>query len=149
MLAALFDFMVACVVLAVMMTIYRVAPTREIGFVIPVLIIEILFTTGLALFLSAVQVRFRDIGIAMPLIMQLMMFATPVVYPLAQVPERFRWLFLLNPMAGIIESFRRVVVLGWGPDLHLLLLAAVMSVISLFLGYLFFKYREATMADII
>jgi lipopolysaccharide transport system permease protein len=148
-LAALFDFLIAGVVLAVMMGMYQVAPTREIVYVIPVLMIELLFSTGLALFLSAVQVRFRDIGIAMPLIMQLMMFGTPVVYPLAQVPERFRWLYLWNPMAGIVESFRRVVVLGLGPDLHLLLLAAVLSVATLLFGYIFFKYREATMADII
>ncbi|MGC2657056.1 MAG: ABC transporter permease [Bryobacteraceae bacterium] len=148
-LAALFDFLVACTVLAVMMAIYRIAPTREILYVIPILIVELFFSTGLALFLSAAQVRLRDIGIAMPLIMQLMMFGTPVVYPLAQVPLRFRVYFLWNPMCGVVENFRRVVVLGWGVNLPLLVLSAVLSIVTLVLGYIFFKYKEATMADVI
>lgn len=147
--AALFDFLISCGVLALMMIFYRVTPTREIFYAIPILAIELLFATGLALFLSAAQVRFRDIGIAMPLIMQLMMFGTPVVYPLAQVPVRFRWFYLWNPMAGVVENFRRVVVLGLGADLHLLLLSAILSVATLLFGYVYFKKREATMADII
>ncbi|HEX4228232.1 MAG TPA: ABC transporter permease [Bryobacteraceae bacterium] len=148
-LAALFDFIISCLVLAAMMIFYHVAPRQEILFAIPILLVELIFATGLALFLSAAQVRFRDIGIAMPLIMQLMMFGTPVVYPLAQVPERFRWFYLWNPMAGIVENFRRVVVLGLHPDLHLLVLSASLSVATLLFGYIFFKHREATMADII
>lgn len=148
-LVALFDFLISLVVLAAMMVFYHVAPTLEIVYAIPILVVELLFATGLAFFLSAAQVRFRDIGIAMPLIMQLMMFGTPVVYPLAQVPARFRWFYLWNPMAGVVENFRRVVVLGLGVDLHLLMLSAVLSITTLLFGYVFFKHREATMADII
>jgi lipopolysaccharide transport system permease protein len=148
-LAALFDFLVSCLVLATMMAIYHVSLTREMLFAFPILLVGTLFATGLAFFLSAVQVRFRDIGIAMPLIMQLWMFGSPVVYPLAEVPVRYRWFYLWNPMVGVVENFRRVVVLGLGADLRLLSLSAVLSVIVLVFGYIFFKHREATMADII
>jgi lipopolysaccharide transport system permease protein len=107
------------------------------------------FVTAVSLIFSATQVRFRDIGMAMPLLMQLWMFASPVVYPLDQVPARFRGLYDLNPMVGIIESFRRVSVLGTAPDMHLLGMAALVSLVLLPLAYAYFKKVEATVADVI
>ena len=64
----------------------------------------------MSLVLSAIQVRYRDIGVGLPLVLQVWMFATPVIYPLSVVPMKWRSVYLLNPMVGIIESFRRVVL---------------------------------------
>jgi lipopolysaccharide transport system permease protein len=101
------------------------------------------------LFLSALQVWFRDIGVAMPLLLQLWMFSTPVVYPLSAVPQRFRGLYALNPLVGVIENFRRVVLQGVEPDFHSLAISAIAAAILLPLTYLYFKRVEATMADVI
>ena len=66
---------------------------------------------GLGLLLSAAQVRFRDVGLAMPVLVQVWLFATPVLYPLsaarASLPEPLYWAYRLNPMAGIVDTFRR------------------------------------------
>jgi lipopolysaccharide transport system permease protein len=94
-------------------------------------------------------VRFRDIGIAMPLLLQLWMFGSPVVYSFAQVPERFRALYVLNPMVGIVENFRRVSIQGIGIDVPTLCISALATLIILPAAYLYFKHREATIADII
>ncbi len=147
--AALFDFLIACTILAVMMIIYRVTPTVTIFFAFPILLTAIMLASGLALILSSFQVRFRDIGIAMPLLLQLWMFGSPVVYQLNMVPQRYRAVYVLNPMVGIVENFRRVVVQGVGPDMHTLLLSVTFAVILLPCAYLVFRHREATMADII
>jgi lipopolysaccharide transport system permease protein len=85
----------------------------------------------------------------MPLLMQLWVFATPVVYPLSAVPARFRGFYVLNPMVGVVENFRRVVLQQQPPDIVSLREAAVISLILLPLSYLFFKHQEASMADII
>ncbi|HEU5131352.1 MAG TPA: hypothetical protein VFT26_04580, partial [Pyrinomonadaceae bacterium] len=90
-----------------------------------------------------------DIGVAMPLLLQLWMFATPVVYPLSAVPQRFRSLYVLNPLAGAIENFRRVVLQGVEPDFHSLAISAIIAAILLPSAYLYFKRVEATMADVI
>jgi homopolymeric O-antigen transport system permease protein len=148
-LASFFDFLIACVILAAMMVWYQVRLTWEVLYAVPILLVATLFATGLALLFSAVQVRFRDIGIAMPLILQLWMFGTPVVYSYSVVPHHFRSVYLLNPLVGIVENFRRVVVLGIGPDLPLLLISTCAAIAILPVAYLFFKHREATMADII
>ena len=99
--------------------------------------------------LSAVQVRFRDVGVAVPVALQVWMFASPVLYPLAAVPVRLRPLYELNPMAGIIESLRSVVLHGTGPDIGVLSLSAIISIVLLLLSYGYFKRVESTMADVV
>jgi lipopolysaccharide transport system permease protein len=149
-LVAYVDFLVAAGIMAIMMIWFHVGITVMALYLIPILIIEFALTSGFALFLSAVQVQFRDIGIAMPLILQIWMFASPVVYSLANVPHRFRaWYIALNPVIGIVENFRRVLIQGIGIDLPTLALSAVYGTLILVIAYLYFKYREATMADII
>jgi lipopolysaccharide transport system permease protein len=147
--AALFDFMIASVILCIMMVWHHVHLTIAIFYAIPIMAIEVILASGIALLLSAMQVKYRDIGIAMPLLLQLWMFASPVIYPYDQVPVRFRWFYDLNPMAGIIENFRRVVIQGLGADLSLLASSVIVAVVLLPVAYLYFKHREATMADII
>ena len=128
---------------------YQVRVVPELLYVFPIFAVACVFAIGMALFFSAAQVRFRDIGIAMPLILQLWMFASPVVYPYSQVPPWLRSLYVLNPIVGVVENFRRVVILGLGPDMHTLSISAACSFSALLIGYVFFKKREATMADII
>jgi lipopolysaccharide transport system permease protein len=148
-LAALFDFAMASIVLVVLLAVYKVSIGAGIVLVLPVMAIAVLFSLAMALFLSAFQVRFRDVGIAMALIMQLWMYATPVVYPLSVVPQRFQWLYSLNPMAGVVENFRQVVLQHGHVDVAVLLPGLVVSCLLLPTAYLYFKTAETTMADVI
>ncbi len=148
-IAALFDFIIASTVLAALMIHYKVSLTANVIYAIPIIFVLTLFVSGVSLLLSAMQVRFRDIGVAIPLLLQVWMFATPIVYPLSAVPERFRTLYLLNPMVGIIENFRRVILHGSAPDFSSLGLGGLISVVLLAVSYIYFKRVEATMADII
>ncbi len=148
-LAAIFDFLTASLVLAAMMLYYGIVPSLYIFWAIPILGLGVCVLTALSLLLSALQVWIRDIGIAMPLVLQLWMFATPVVYPLSAVPQWLRGYYILNPMTGVIENFRRVVLQNTAPDMPSLLASAVFSALLLPVAYLYFKQREATMADVI
>src|ERR1043166_1293382 len=84
-IASLFDFVVASVVLAGLMMYYRVPLTVHVFWIVPIILILTCFALAMSLFLSATQVRFRDIGVAIPLLLQLWLFATPVIYPLSSV----------------------------------------------------------------
>ena len=147
--AALFDFAVATTFLIALFFYYGVGLTSYVLYAIPILILLAALATAFSLLLSAMQVWFRDIGVAMPLLLQLWMFSTPVVYPLSAVPQRFRGLYVLNPLVGVIENFRRVVLQGVEPDFHSLAISAIVAAILLPLTYLYFKRVEATMADVI
>ena len=148
-IAALFDFAVASTLLAGLMIYYQVPVTANVLYALPIVLILTCFVTAMSLGFSALQVRFRDVGVAMPLLLQLWMFASPVVYPLSVVPERFRGLYSLNPMVGVVENFRQVVLYGAAPDLHTLGLSALVSVVLLPASYIYFKHVEATVADVI
>jgi lipopolysaccharide transport system permease protein len=151
--AALADMCIASLVLIGLMTWFGVPlrPTALWGVLAIVLLTG--FLIGLGLLLSAVQVRFRDVGLAMPVLVQVWLFATPVLYPLSAVrsalPEPVYWLYRLNPMAGIVDTFRRGVVLHQPPDLGALAVSAAVVSILLPVAYVYFKQVELTMADMI
>jgi lipopolysaccharide transport system permease protein len=147
--AGLFDLCVGAVVLAGLLVYHGHALTWRALYALPVLLVLTALVTAAAFLLSAIQVWFRDVGIAIPLILYLWMFSTPVAYPLSAVPKAYQPWFLLNPMTGIVESFRGAVIHGAPLEWHILAVPLVTAVVLLPLAYAFFKSAEATMADVI
>jgi len=148
-LAALFDFVVQLLVLTGILLYYHVQLTARILYVIPIIFCVALFSAGIALLLSAWQVHFRDVGVAMPLILQVWMLASPVVYPLRSVPAGWRQIYLLNPLAGLVENFRRAVIPGLALDWGLFAVSALLSGGAFLLCYAVFKHLDSTLADVI
>ena len=147
--AAVFDFAIGFVVLVGLMAWYGVALTVHAWMLLPVVALLALWTLAVSLILSAVQVRFRDVGVALPVLVQALMFASPIIYPLSVVPASWRSWYLLNPIAGIVGSFRDVLLHHTWPDPMPLRSAVIVTAVVLPLAYLFFKRAEATMADLI
>ncbi len=145
--AAVFDLLVASLLLVGLMLAYRVTPSPLAVLALPLVAMMSVLAFALGVALAAIQVRYRDVGLAVPLLLQIWMFLSPVVYPYSQVPVRYRWVYQLNPMAGLIEGFRRVTVLGQAPDWHLLLVSTIICGALLPVCYLYFKYVDATIAD--
>jgi lipopolysaccharide transport system permease protein len=105
---------------------------------------------GLSLALAALNVYYRDFRYALPLGIQLWMFASPVVYPITKIPSKWQTLYaFLNPAAGPLEGFRRVLGLGTLPPTELLLASLGGGVLWLWLGYRLFKAMEPNFADVI
>lgn len=109
------------------------------------LVIEFVFTFGLALGLSALTVHLRDIQHIVMNLLTLWFFASPIIYPMVQVPERFREIALRwNPMAYLITSYHKVFICGVAPSGLLLLIMFCVSLLVLWLGYLVFeKFRDS------
>jgi len=116
---------------------------------LPVLI---LLTTALAagfgMWMAALNVKYRDIRYALPFIIQLWMFVTPIIYPSSFLPERWRWVFMFNPLTGLIEGYRSAI---FGKSFDLIGLAFSTAVILLILIYSLIKFRqlERSFADIV
>lgn len=105
-LAKLIDFCISFLLLIGLMVIYGVVPSWKVVFVPLLLLLQIMFTTGISLVLSACNLLYRDVQYLVNLLLMLWMYLTPIVYPFSLVPERYQWLYLLNPMVGIIEGYR-------------------------------------------
>ncbi len=148
-MASFVDFLIAAVIFIGMIIFYRVSVSLSWVWVPALLLIQTLLTLGIVLLASALNVFYRDIRFVVPLGMQLWMYLTPIIYPLSQVPERFRSLYMLNPMAGLIDSYRRIVLQAQWPDPTYLLTASIASVVLFALAYVYFKRAEAVFADLI
>ena len=151
--AALVDLGVASIALAALMIWYGIPLAATALWAVPAILLMAAFLTAAGLILSATQVRYRDIGIAMPMLLQIWMFASPVVYPLSLardvMPGWLYQLYLLNPMAGVVDAFRSAIVLHQTPELQALAWGALVTAVLLPAGYVYFKYSERTMADAI
>ena len=144
---ALVDLGVASLVLVALFAYYDIALTTTALWAVPALTVLAVWATAVTLILAAINVYFRDVSVAMPLLLQFWMFASPVIYPLSAVPERWRPVYLLNPMAGIVDTFRRAVLEATPPDAAAFTSAALVSAGLLPLAYVWFKHTDATMAD--
>jgi len=146
-IAAFVDFSVASTVFLLLMVFYRV-PLHLTLLWVPLLVAtQIALILGVVLFASTLIVWYRDIRFVVPLAVQLWMYASPIIYPVSLVPERWRALYMLNPMAGLIESYRRTILHGQPPQALYLGWAALVAVALLLLGYRYFKRSEARFAD--
>jgi len=118
----------------------------ELTLLLPVVIlVQVVFIIGVGMVLSTVNVFYRDTQIIMEVIMLAWFFLTPIVYPIEAVPETAtilgltvdlrRLLFILNPMASIIASYRDVLYWGRTIGADFFLRTTVTSFAILLVGY--------------
>ena len=143
------DFFFASFVFIGLMIWYRMPVHFSLIYVPLLLIIQTLLALGMALLGASVSVFIRDISFALPLVLQIWMYITPVIYPMSLVPDRWRKIYALNPMVGIVDSYRRVVLFGEAPDLKYLGLATLLTTILCFLAFRYFKKLEKIMSDVL
>jgi lipopolysaccharide transport system permease protein len=149
-LAGLVDFAIAFVILIGLMIYYRVTPAWGALWALPLFILLAIVTAlGVALWLSAINVKYRDVNYALPFITQFWLFITPVAYSAKVISDKWQIAYSLNPMAGVVNGFRWALLgAGNGPDAALWVSAAI-SVILLFSGLVYFRNMERTFADTI
>ncbi|MBN1657062.1 MAG: ABC transporter permease [Anaerolineae bacterium] len=147
--AAFVDLIASGVVLAGMLLFYRVWPGALLVWIVPLLILQIVLTIGVTLLGAMIIVFFRDMRFVIPLATQVWMYASPILYPADMIPDHLWFYYYLNPMAGIVDGYRRVLVLGEPPQSMAILLGTFVSIVTLALGYALFKRAEPVFADLI
>ncbi|HYD09996.1 MAG TPA: ABC transporter permease [Acidimicrobiales bacterium] len=117
----------------------------------PLLVVPLfLLGASVSILFAGLNVHYRDFRHALPFLMQLWLFASPVAYPITVVPGEWRWVYAtLNPAAGILDSFRRVLALGELPDPGLLALSCAGTVVVALVAYRVFKGLEPAFADVV
>lgn len=149
MLARLMDFGVSVGLLLILILFYQVSLVPASLLFLPlILVIQLTLILGLGLASAAGNVFFRDVQSLLALTLQVWFYASPIIYPVTMVPEYLRPYYYLNPMAGVIEAYRDVLLNGQVPGTYLIPAAAVSLVIFL-IGYWFFKRVEFQFADIV
>ena len=148
-LSGVIDFVLAFAVLLGLMLAYGYAPTLNVIWLPLFLLLALVTALGVGLWLSALNVEFRDVRYVVPFVVQLWMLASPVIYSSETLSGWRRTLYGLNPMAGVIESFRWALLgAGPGPD-GMTALSALVALALLVSGAFYFRRMERNFADIV
>lgn len=112
------NFLLALLVLFAMLFVFRIGLTRYALLLPLVIATQLIFIIGLAFLLSTLNVFYRDTPMIMDVLLFAWFFLTPVFYPLEALPSSYsflgltvdvqRWVYILNPMASIIASYRLI-----------------------------------------
>ncbi len=152
-LANLVNFLLALLVLFVVMAVFRSRLSPWIWLLPLVVVIQTCFILGIALILSTVNVFYRDTLMIMDVVMLAWFFLTPVIYPVAILPQSYevlghsinvqRALYILNPMASLVATYRDLLYWGYRTNLDFLFRTSLTAVAVLLLGYgLFVRYSN-------
>lgn len=143
------DFVVSFVMLAIVMLFFGVVPGPQILLMPVLLVATLMVSAAFALWLSAINGIYRDVQFAVPFVLQLGMMISPVVYETeAVVPERWRSLYYLNPLAGLLQVYRWMLLGAELPALGSLLTSAAAVGLLLVTGMFYFRRMERFFADL-
>ncbi|MDZ7586386.1 MAG: ABC transporter permease [Patescibacteria group bacterium] len=139
------DYLVTATVLFGLAVYYQI-PIRLTWLLIPgAWGVTWILTAGLGFWLGGLNVKYRDVRYALPFFIQLLIFASPVIYPLETV-GKYRLLIQLNPISGLIE-LQRNLLLGGVVDWELVVYSTIVSLIIFGTGLIYFKSVERYFAD--
>lgn len=146
-LAAALDCMIAILALIVTALLMGAHVSWTVIFAPLVIFAVASFGYAIALWLAPLNAVYRDIGIALPAVMQVAMYMSPIVYPESLVPERIRWLFVLNPIAVMVDSMRWVVLGTNAPSPVELVVFVIVTALLFAGGTRMFRYMEGNLVD--
>ncbi len=132
-------------------TLFLIASGSFPGFVyfavIPILVVQVLFSVGLGITLGVLNVFFRDVGQLFGVVLQFWFWLTPVVYPVNILPEFAQRALRFNPMTNIIASYQGVLVNGQWPDWTSLWPVTVLALLLCVWGLRLFRAHAGEMVD--
>ena len=140
----------AWIPLAVLFGVYGFTPRFPTSlWVLVLIVVELLFTLGVTLAMSALIIQMRDLAQVLPIVIQLGLFVTPVIWQFKSIPTAWRIPYgFFNPLGPVIDDARRAMLLGLNPDPRPLFAAMAGTACYLVLGYRIFKRLEVNFADI-
>jgi len=145
-LACLFDFCVALLVATVLLTVFKVGVSIYLLWLPLLIILMVLYTSGLGLILSSANLFYRDIKYVVEIILMFGIFFTPVFYS-AYTFGRWAPIMLLNPLGSLLEQINSVVVLHQMPDMVWTTYAILSSVVIFIIGMTVFHKTEPLFAE--
>lgn len=103
----------------------------------------IIFSLGVGLVLAAITVKFRDVMHLYTVFLTGLMYLTPIIYPISMLPEWVKKIVNLNPLTGILNIFRNVVIYNTIPTVGEFIICLVVVCLTLVLGlWVFYKQQD-------
>jgi len=134
-------------VFAVYFAVSSGTPAAAGGVFLFVLFELVVLSFAVSLLLSSFYLKFRDLAHLWGVALQIGFWLTPIIYPVRLIPDRLRWLFMLNPLARIIQDARSALLGLEAPSPRHHLVSLAMVAVALVLGIVVFTRRSARFAE--
>lgn len=149
-LVALVDFAINLVLLFALMAWFGVLPTWRILLLPLFVLLATAASFGPALWMTALNVRYRDFRYIIPFVVQFGLYVSPVGFLSSIIPWKWRLWYSLNPVVGAIDGFRWCLLGDNAPlDLRSFAISMASTFLFLWIGVSYFRRTERTFADII
>jgi teichoic acid transport system permease protein len=145
-MTAFMRFLPMLAVYAVLHVVVGLPIGPHLLWVIPIFALFVVFASGAAMFVAAVQVYFRDLRNFLPYFMRMWLYTSPVLYYVDEIPSRLQTILALNPLYPLLGSLSDVVNLGENPSATFMLWSLGCAAGAFVLGGLFFVSREREFA---
>lgn len=146
----LVDFLISCGVFFAFMWYFNYSPyLLGVILMMPLIIIAFLGTSGIGIFLAAVNVKYRDVRYILPFFTSILLFFTPVIYPINTVEGSMRWILAINPITGVIEILRATLFEVASINFEVIAISFLSSIIIFLVGIIYFSSTEYYFADVI
>lgn len=143
------DFLFSSVVFVMLCLIYNFPFHFSMLLFFALLPIQIVFMYSLSLIFSIVNVYYRDTQYLLSIIIKMWFYLTPIVYPADLFPDRYRWIFILNPMAVLINAFRKALLNQGTFSFVSLGIMSIMILILFLVSWSLFHRLEKNVGDIV
>lgn len=143
-----FDFLVSFVVLILIAVFFDLAVLYRFILTIPAILL--LFTHGftIALWLSALTIRYRDLIHIIPYLINFGIWLTPVFFPMSLLPDKVKFLVKLNPLTFPIELFRSLLFSNTMPEFsYFVVITQLGFFILLYVGLRYFIKIDKLLSD--
>lgn len=143
-----FDFIISMALYLIAVTIFRNTLTVTILALPLVIVVQLLFTLGIAFLVACGSVYFRDIPKLVQVLGTIFFFLTPIFYPLSFIPESIRPLIQLNPMTHIITTYHDLLYYGVWPEPGQLFGLFLLAITCFAFGFWVFSRKKHTFAEL-
>ena len=148
-LARMIDFAFGLVILLVFFALYRV-PLHWTGFLLiaPILLLQVVFTFGIAFITSALNVLYRDMSQLIGLLLMVWMYMSPVMFHPSSAPVELRLVFYINPIGAMISAEKDLLFTGQIGHPLFLWFAVLWTMLVYAAGLRLFKRIEPLFAEV-
>jgi ABC-type polysaccharide/polyol phosphate export permease len=143
---AFFKFVPTLLVFMVIRTLLGLPFGWEMLWSIPIIVIALIFSLGVAILISTINVYFRDIASFLPYLTRTFLYLSPILYEASALKPQLRTFEHFNPLFSILESWSLSIVHAQTPNLSSMLTALAWAVGVLLIGTYFFLSREREFA---
>ena len=146
-LSGLVNFFISCIIILIFCLFGGIGISWHILLLPLVAFIQFVFSLGLILALSAINIYIKDTEYIVQFIINMVFYATPILYPTSLFPESFRWILYLNPMAGIVDLYRNIFIYHEFSGFQTLAYVGGVSLLFFAVGLLVFRKLEKGFAE--